>query len=130
MPRPHPLTFAVWQVSKTVPKADDSIEAALWWLGHVFVQSHPVGFLNDWGPGRGDQAGTLVPPIPIATKCSSASVSPQETHRDSTSHTREGIIMDMEGEGEEGPRENEAMIQKEDSVLMGFYFGGRERHYK
>lgn len=79
------LTFAIWQVSKTVSKADDSIEAARWWLGHIFVQSHPVGFLNDWGPGRGDQAGTLGPPVPISTKCSSASVSPQETHRDSTS---------------------------------------------
>lgn len=32
--------------------------------------------------------------------------------------------MDMEGEGEEGSREKEAMVQKEGSVLMGFYLGG------
>lgn len=48
--RPHPvsLTFAVWQVGKTVSKADDSIEATPWWLGHIFIQSHPVGFFDDW----------------------------------------------------------------------------------
>ena len=34
--------------------------------------------------------------------------------------------MDMEGEGEEGPREEEAMVGKEGSVLMGFYLGERQ----
>lgn len=46
----HRLTFAVWQVSKTVPEADDSIEAISCW--HIFVQSQPVGFFNDWRPGE------------------------------------------------------------------------------
>ena len=38
--------------------------------------------------------------------------------------------MDMEGEGEEGPREEEAMVGKKGSVLSGFLFGGKTRHYK
>lgn len=46
----HKLTFAVWQVSKTVPEADDSIKAIPCW--HIFVQSQPVGFFNDWRPGE------------------------------------------------------------------------------
>ena len=31
--------------------------------------------------------------------------------------------MDMEGEGDEGLREEETMVGKEGSVLMGFYLG-------
>lgn len=31
--------------------------------------------------------------------------------------------MDMECEREEGSREKEAMVPKEDSVLVGFYLG-------
>ena len=33
--------------------------------------------------------------------------------------------MDMEGEGDEGPRGEETMVGKEGSVLMGFYLGGQ-----
>ena len=34
--------------------------------------------------------------------------------------------MDVEGEGNEGPREEETMVGKEGSVLMGFYLGGQD----
>ena len=34
--------------------------------------------------------------------------------------------MDMEGEGDEGLREEETMVGKEGSVLMGFYLGGQD----
>ena len=33
--------------------------------------------------------------------------------------------MDMEGQGDEGPRGEETMVGKEGSVLMGFYLGGQ-----
>ena len=34
--------------------------------------------------------------------------------------------MDMEDEGDEGLREEETMVGKEGSVLMGFYLGGQD----
>jgi hypothetical protein len=39
-------------VGKTVSKADDCIKATTYWLWHIFVKSHPVGFFDDWGPGK------------------------------------------------------------------------------
>lgn len=79
------LTFAVLQVGKTVSKADDSIEATSWWLGHIFVQSHPVGFLNDWGPEKGREIRVApwyqqYPPPPSAVL---PQFPLQDTHRDS-----------------------------------------------
>ena len=109
-------------MGKTVSKADDSIEATPWWLGHVFVQSHPVSFFNDWGPGRG--SGIRV--APTSTKGSPASVSPSRHTKGLPIQSGKGIIMDVEGEGNEGPREEETMVGKEGSVLMGFYLGGQD----
>lgn len=80
------LTSAVWQVGKTIAKADDRIEAAPWWLGHIFVQSHPVGFFNDWDQegeeGSGWHHGTSSTHLHQVQPCLSF---PFEAHRDSPS---------------------------------------------
>ena len=34
--------------------------------------------------------------------------------------------MDMEGEGDQGPGEEETMVGKEGSVFMGFYWGPQD----
>lgn len=60
----------------------------------------------------------------------SASVSSSRDTQGLHIQLEEGVIIEMEDEEELGSREEGAVVQKDGSVLMGFYLEGGTRHYE